>query len=276
MESALSPREIQTRIRSGESVEDVARVAGVDRDRVERFAAPVIAERDHVAGLAMASSARRRGETSSHRTLRGVLTERLLGRGVESTPSLGLLPARRRPVGHHRRLPVGRDAAAGAVLLRSCRAASRWPVTTRARWVLGDSSPSRGPQPGRRPPVPGESTRTRSPPSTSATSSRWSGRSRTSRSLVVWRGRCTEAGAGPGRRNRGASRRSPRSSSSIGLPAPPRRTRSIRTPSWPRSRRELDRLEAEEQRVRLETLYEILEEQDPPTRPGSERAGRDG
>ena len=32
MESALSPREIQTRIRSGESVEDVARVAGVDRN----------------------------------------------------------------------------------------------------------------------------------------------------------------------------------------------------------------------------------------------------
>ena len=71
MESALSPREIQTRIRSGESVEDVARVAGVDRDRVERFAAPVIAEREHVAGLAMTSSARRRGETSAHRTLRG-------------------------------------------------------------------------------------------------------------------------------------------------------------------------------------------------------------
>ena len=83
MESALSPREIQTRIRSGESVDDVARVAGVERDRVERFAAPVLAEREHIAGLALTSSARRRGETSSHRTLRGVLTERLLDRGVD-------------------------------------------------------------------------------------------------------------------------------------------------------------------------------------------------
>ncbi|MFT4167410.1 MAG: septation protein SepH, partial [Microlunatus sp.] len=84
MESVLSPREIQTRIRSGESVAEVARVAGMDLDRVERFAAPVIAEREHVAGLAMTSSARRRGETSSHRTLRGVLNERLLSRGIDA------------------------------------------------------------------------------------------------------------------------------------------------------------------------------------------------
>lgn len=84
MESVLSPREIQTRIRSGESVADVARVAGMDLDRVERFAAPVIAEREHVAGVAMTSSARRRGETSSHRTLRGVVNERLLNRGIDA------------------------------------------------------------------------------------------------------------------------------------------------------------------------------------------------
>ena len=121
MESALSPREIQTRIRSGESVEDVARVAGVDRERVERFAAPVIAEREHVAGLAMTSSARRRGETSSHRTLRGVLNERLLDRGVDiDTVAWDSLPARRRPLVGHGRLPDGRDPAAGGVLLR-CR-----------------------------------------------------------------------------------------------------------------------------------------------------------
>ena len=84
MESVLSPREIQTRIRSGESVADLARVAGMDPDRVDRFAAPVIAEREHVAGLAMTSSARRRGETTSHRTLRGVVTERLLNRGIDA------------------------------------------------------------------------------------------------------------------------------------------------------------------------------------------------
>src|SRR5690242_7509388 len=83
MESALSPREIQTRIRSGESLEDVAEVAGIPLDRVERFAAPVIAEREYVAAQAMASSVRRRGETSGHRKLRITVTERLLARGVD-------------------------------------------------------------------------------------------------------------------------------------------------------------------------------------------------
>lgn len=81
MDSALSPREIQERIRSGESVDDLVRVAGIERDRVERFAAPVIAERDHVARLAMSSSARRRGETSAHRTLQTALREWLQARG---------------------------------------------------------------------------------------------------------------------------------------------------------------------------------------------------
>ena len=83
MESALTPREIQTRIRSGESLEDVAKVAGIPMDRVERFAAPVIAEREYVAAQAMSSSVRRRGETSGHRNLRLTIAERLTGRGVD-------------------------------------------------------------------------------------------------------------------------------------------------------------------------------------------------
>lgn len=79
----LSPREIQTRIRAGEDLDEVARVAGIDRDRVERFAAPVLAERDHIARQAMTSSVRRRGETSASRTLRTVVDERLRARGVD-------------------------------------------------------------------------------------------------------------------------------------------------------------------------------------------------
>ena len=55
MESSLTPRDIQARIRAGETLEDVARVAGIPMDRVERFAAPVLAEREHVASMAMAS-----------------------------------------------------------------------------------------------------------------------------------------------------------------------------------------------------------------------------
>jgi hypothetical protein len=42
---SLSPRDIQARIRSGESAEDVARIAAVPVDRVLRYAGPVLQER---------------------------------------------------------------------------------------------------------------------------------------------------------------------------------------------------------------------------------------
>ncbi len=83
MDSALRPRDIQARIRAGESVEDVARAAGVPVERIDAFAAPVIAERDHVAGLAQANPVRRRGETTSNRPLRTATTEQLISRGID-------------------------------------------------------------------------------------------------------------------------------------------------------------------------------------------------
>lgn len=83
MDSALNPREIQTRIRAGESVDQVARAAGVPADQVEAFATPVLAERQHQAATALASPVRRRGETGSHRSLSAVVGERLQSRGVD-------------------------------------------------------------------------------------------------------------------------------------------------------------------------------------------------
>jgi hypothetical protein len=83
MSTSLSPRDIQTRIRAGESLEDITRLAGIPLDRVERFAAPVLAEREHIAAVAMSASVRRRGETSGHRSLRITVTERLVNRGVD-------------------------------------------------------------------------------------------------------------------------------------------------------------------------------------------------
>ncbi|HHV21486.1 MAG TPA: DUF3071 domain-containing protein [Propionibacterium sp.] len=77
MDSALRPREIQARIRAGESLEEVARLSGAPVDRIERFAAPVLAEREYVAGLALTSSVRRRGDLSGHRTLSAVANEHL-------------------------------------------------------------------------------------------------------------------------------------------------------------------------------------------------------
>lgn len=83
MESALRPREIQSRIRSGQSLDEVARVAGVPAERIEPFAAPVLAEREHVAGMALAASVRRRGEAAAHRNLRPVIREKLTNAGVD-------------------------------------------------------------------------------------------------------------------------------------------------------------------------------------------------
>ena len=66
MESALRPRDIQARIRSGESPEDVAAAAQTSVEAIMGFATPVLAERAHVASTALKASVRRRsGESSS-------------------------------------------------------------------------------------------------------------------------------------------------------------------------------------------------------------------
>ena len=150
MENALGPRDIQSRVRAGESVEDVGRVAGIPLDRVERFAAPVLAEREHVALLAMSSSVRRRGETSGHRLLRLAATERLAKRGVDiDTVDWD---AYRREDG---RWTVTASYSSGessrqAVFVFDMQGRFSVADNDEARWVLGEQSPVKGPQPGRR------------------------------------------------------------------------------------------------------------------------------
>ena len=60
MDSTLRPRDIQSRIRAGETPEAVAEAAQTTVDRIMAFAAPVLAERAHVADRAQRSSVRRR------------------------------------------------------------------------------------------------------------------------------------------------------------------------------------------------------------------------
>src|SRR3954464_11209211 len=52
VESQMRPREIQARIRAGESVEQVAAASGLPAHRVERYAYPVLLERSRTADLA--------------------------------------------------------------------------------------------------------------------------------------------------------------------------------------------------------------------------------
>jgi hypothetical protein len=81
--AALSPRDIQARIRSGESADDVARVAGVPVDRVLRYAGPVLQER-----AMLAQHARRTKLRTADRGTSGSLAEvvdaRLAQHGVDA------------------------------------------------------------------------------------------------------------------------------------------------------------------------------------------------
>jgi hypothetical protein len=77
-ESDLSPKEIQARLRAGDSVEEVAQAAGVPVPRVQRYAGPVISERDRVVEQARAARLHR-------------------GRGIEAMTSLGALVDHRLP-----------------------------------------------------------------------------------------------------------------------------------------------------------------------------------
>jgi len=58
--TALRPRDIQARVRSGEAPEEIAAAAGVPVARVLVFARPVLAEREHVAEVAQVAVLRRR------------------------------------------------------------------------------------------------------------------------------------------------------------------------------------------------------------------------
>lgn len=85
MHSALRPRDIQARIRAGETPEGVAALAGVSVDKVMPYCVPVLAERQHIAELAGRSHVRRKGVEGPTRRLDDVVVERLRSRGVDVT-----------------------------------------------------------------------------------------------------------------------------------------------------------------------------------------------
>jgi len=79
--ASLSPRDIQARIRCGESAEDVARIAGVPVDRVLRYAGPVLQER---AMLAQHARRTRLKTSDSGAPLAEVVDSRLAQHGIDT------------------------------------------------------------------------------------------------------------------------------------------------------------------------------------------------
>jgi hypothetical protein len=83
MDSALRPRDIQSRIRAGESPEAVAAVAQLSVERVMAYAVPVLAEREHVCQQARRSGLRRKHASGPGRLLGDAVDEHLRARGLD-------------------------------------------------------------------------------------------------------------------------------------------------------------------------------------------------
>jgi hypothetical protein len=83
VESPLRPKEIQARIRAGETVEEIADAAGIAVERVRWFEGPVLAERAYMADQAQTASVRRHGDSTPGPRLGEIVAERLNAIGAD-------------------------------------------------------------------------------------------------------------------------------------------------------------------------------------------------
>ena len=96
--SMLRPKEIQAKIRAGASIEQVASAAGVDIERGQRFANPVLLERSRAAELATAAHPVL-ADGPSVLTLLETVTTALVARGLDpDATQLGRVAQRGRPL----------------------------------------------------------------------------------------------------------------------------------------------------------------------------------
>ena len=99
VESPLRPKEIQARIRAGETAEEIADAAGIPVERVRWFEGPVLAERGYIADQAQAGSVRRAGDSSGPGPRLGdIVTARLTAAGTD--PADGQWDSRKRGDGN--------------------------------------------------------------------------------------------------------------------------------------------------------------------------------
>jgi hypothetical protein len=83
VERPLRPKEIQDRIRAGETAEEIADAAGVPIERVRRFEGPVQAERAYRAKEAQGATVRQPRDSGPGRSLGDLVAERLHEFGVD-------------------------------------------------------------------------------------------------------------------------------------------------------------------------------------------------
>ncbi len=151
MDSMLRPRDIQARIRAGETPEAVAAAAKTTVEKVMPYAAPVLSEREHVAERSLRSSIRRPSSEAPHgaRTLGEAITGHLHERNID--PEIVAWDAWRREDGRWAltgRFSVqGRDGLAELTFDQP----GNFVVLDNddARWLVGDvPDPVADPEPG--------------------------------------------------------------------------------------------------------------------------------
>ncbi len=79
----ITPRQVQSMIRAGDSSEEISERTGWDAERVQRYEGPILAEREHVARLARSAHVRTHDRTAPPPTLESRVEQRLAARGVD-------------------------------------------------------------------------------------------------------------------------------------------------------------------------------------------------
>jgi hypothetical protein len=136
MESTLSPREIQARIRRGESPDQVAESAGVPTEQIEGFATPVLAERAYMAEQARATTIRRRHATGPGMLLGAAVDESVAGHG--GVPEEARWDAWRREDGRWTVQVLTPGALEGATFCFDAKSRYVLPDDEAARLLVGD------------------------------------------------------------------------------------------------------------------------------------------
>lgn len=146
MSSSIRPREIQIRIRAGETAETVAQAAGTTVESIMPYVAPVLAEREHVAERAQKASIRRTpAEGAVAHTQSRVLGDAVAAhvRSVGGDPSNVSWDAYRRETGRWVLTGTFTSAERSTTARYTFDAPGNYVLADNddARWLVGDAVP---------------------------------------------------------------------------------------------------------------------------------------
>jgi hypothetical protein len=129
VENPLRPKEIQDRIRAGETADEIADAAGIPPDRIRRFEGPILAERQYQAEQAQRATIRGHSDSGGPGPRLGdIVSERLTLAGA--SPESAEWDSRKRPDGNwqvHLQFSLG-----------SRTGSAEWIYDSRRRHVIPD------------------------------------------------------------------------------------------------------------------------------------------